>query len=114
MENNINIAISAKDYENPQLLIILNKFNDCSIYLNIINVTENTLEVAEYIENQYLLNIINIFLAEAKKDEYNLKDSDFNEFYKSIIKTIFHYIILYCFNGNLIYDEITLKSLSES
>lgn len=113
MENYINISISAKDSENPQILIILNKFNDNSIFLNIISATENPLKVAEYIENNYLLAFINIFLAEAKKDEYNLKDSGYSEFYINLINTIFHYVISEYFNANLIYDEIKLINLKE-
>lgn len=113
MKNSINIVISAKDSENPQILIILDKHSDNLIFLKLINVTKKTLEVAECIENQYLLNIINAFLVEAKNDEYNLKDSDFNEFYISIIKTIFHYIFSVYFNGTLKYNEITLINIDE-
>ena len=113
MKNCINISISAKDSENPQILIIINKFSDSSIFLNIISATENPLKVAEYIENNYLLDFINIFLAEAKKDEYNLKDTDFNEFYRNLINTIFHYIFSVYFNGTLHYDEIKLINLKE-
>ena len=113
MKNYINISISAKDCENPRLLIILNKFNDDSIYLKLFNVTKNKLIIAEEIRNQHLLNIINAFLAEAKEDEYNIKDSDFSELYLNFVNLIFYYIISAFFNASLQYEEIELINLKE-
>ena len=109
MKNYINISISAKDYENGDLLIILNKFNNGSIYLTLFNQDLNKLVDDKEIKNQHLLNIINAFLAEAKEDEYNLKDSGYSEFYRNFVNSIFCYISsAYC-SISWRYDEITLK-----
>lgn len=113
MKNSLSITISAKDYENPELLIILDKHSDNLVFLKLINVTKKKLEVAESIENQYLLNIINAFLAEAKLDKYDLKDSDFNELYINFINIIFHYIISVYLHFSVKYNEITLINIDE-
>lgn len=70
MKNYINIAISAKDIQNPRLLINLNIFNDSSIYLHIINISENTKIYADEIKDLTLARLINVFLAEAKESNY--------------------------------------------
>ena len=113
MKNYINISISAKDYENPNLLINLNKFNDGSIYLNLFDVDLNKLVEAKEIKNQNLLNLINIFLAEAKENEYNINDSDYTEFYLNFVNLIFYYISSAYFNASLCYEEIELINLKE-
>lgn len=113
MKNFINIAISAKDSENPQILIILDKSSDNSVFLKLINVTKKTLEVAEYIRNQHLLNIIDAFLAEAKKDEYNLNNSDFSELYINFTNIIFYYIFSEYFKFSVKYNEIKLINIDE-
>lgn len=113
MKNYINIAISAKGSEYPQILIILDKYNDNSVFLKLTNVTEKRLEIAEYIENQHLLNIIDAFLAEAKKDEYNLNDSDYSELYINFTNIIFYYIFSAYFNFSVKYDEIKLININE-
>ena len=57
MKNFINIVISAKDCDNGEFLIILDKFNDDLIYLNFINKLENESMFVGEIKNQHLLNI---------------------------------------------------------
>ena len=58
MKNYINISISAKDCENQHLLIILNKFNDDSIYLTLFGLNLDKLVSNKEIKNQHLLNIL--------------------------------------------------------
>ena len=109
MTNFTNISISAKDCENGEFLIILDKFKDNLIYLDFIDALENRLIYVGEIKNQPLLDSINAFLAEAKEDEYNLKDSGYNEFYRNFVNSIFCYISsAYC-SISWRYDEITLK-----
>ena len=113
MKNYINIAIFGKDYENPGLLINLDKFNDNLIYLNLFDVNLNKVVEAKEIKNQHLLNIINAFLAEAKEDEYNIKNSDYTELYLNFVNLIFYYISSSYFNASLRYEEIELINLKE-
>ena len=113
MKNYINISISAKDCDNDQLLLIINKFSDNSVYLKLFNITENKLVDATEIENQRILNIINAFLAEAKEDEYDLENSEYGELYFNFVNLIFHYISSAYFHATLCYEEIKLINLKE-
>ena len=92
MANFTNISISAKDCENGEFLIILDKFKDNLIYLDFIDALENRLIYVGEIKNQPLLDFINAFLAEAKEDEYNLNNSDYTELYLNFVNLIFYYI----------------------
>ena len=109
MANFTNISISAKDCENGEFLIILDKFKDNLIYLDFIDALENRLIYVGEIKNQPLLDFINAFLAEAKEDEYNLKDSGYSEFYINFVNSIFCYISSAYYSFSWRYDEITLK-----
>ena len=113
MQNYTNISISAEDNKNPRLLVIINKFSDNSVFLKIFNLTENRLEIIEYIEHKHILNIIDAFLAEAKIHKYNLKDSDYSQLFPDFVKIIFNYIMAYYFNGYFNYNEIKLINLKE-
>ena len=114
MKNFINIVIFAKDCENGEFHIILDKFNDNLIYLNFINKLENRSIYVGEIKNQHLLNIINAFLAEAKEDEYNLKNSDYTELYLNFVNLIFYYIFSAYFNASLLFEEIELIYVKEN
>lgn len=113
MENYMNISISAKDNENPRLLIILDIFIDGSIYLRLLNMHENKLVVNKEIKNQNLLNIIKAFLADARFDIYDLKDSDYCELYVKYVELIAYWIISDYFKASLLYNEIKLINFKE-
>lgn len=111
MKNYINIAISAKDTENPRLLINLNIFNDSSIYLHFINIAENKKIYADEIKDLTLSRLINILLAEAKESHYLL--DEYNQFYINLVNTIFYYINSMFISDSCIYNEISLINLKE-
>ena len=113
MKHCINIIISAKDYQNYNLLIVINKFSDSSMFLNIVNEDENKLITAEEIKNKHLLNIINAFLADAKNNQYDLKNSDYSELFIKYVELITYFIISSCFNASLLYEDITLIDIKE-
>ena len=113
MKKIINVAISAKDYENPELLIIINAFSENYINLIVFNRSENKTIKSEFIKNQNLLNIISAFLADAKHDYYLLKNSDYSELFIQYVELIAYFIISDCFNASLLYNEITLESIKE-
>ena len=113
MTNFTNISISAKDYENPSLLIMLDIFRDNSIYLRVVDMGENTLAVNKYIKNQHLLNIINAFLAAAKRDKYDFEETDYGELYIKYVELIAYFIISDYFEASLFYTEIKLIDLKE-
>ena len=113
MENYMNISISAKDSENPRLLIILDIFRDGSIYLRLLNMHENKLVVNKEIKNQNLLNIIKAFLADARFDMYDLKDSDYCELYVKYVELIAYWIISDYHKASLLYNEIKLINFKE-
>ena len=113
MKHCANIVISAKDCQNYNLLIIINKFNDSSMFLNIFNEDENKLITAEEIKNKCLLTTINAFLADAKNDEFELEDSDYSELYIKYVEFITYFIISEQFSASVIYDDITLIDIKE-
>lgn len=113
MKHCTNIIISAKDFQNYNLLIIINKFNDSSMFLNIFNEDENKLITAEEIKNQYLLTTINAFLADAKFSQYDLKNSDYSELFIKYVEFITYYIISTQFGASLLYEDIKLIDIKE-
>lgn len=121
MANFTNILISAKDYENYSFLANISVYKKSCI-LNIFFEDEEMQSETYKIKNQHFLNIINAFLAEAKKDGYNLKESDFRENYKdsdycelyeNYIKLILYSVVSYIFGASLLYNEIKLINLRE-
>lgn len=113
MQNYTNISISAKANEDSHLLVIINKFSDNSVFLKLFNLTENRLEIVEYIEYKHILNVIDAFLAEVKLSKYNIDDNIYGEFYKDFVNIIFNYIMAYYFNGYFNYNEIKLINLKD-
>lgn len=113
MENYMNISITAKDYENGELLIILDIFRDNSMYLKVLDKFKNKLVVDKQIKNQRLLNIINAFLADARFDMYDLKDSDYCELYVKYVELIAYWIISDYHKASLLYNEIKLINFKE-
>lgn len=113
MKHCTNIIISAKDSQNYNLLIIINKFSDSSMFLNIFNEDKNILITAEEIKNQCLLTTINSFLANAKNNYYDLKNSDYSELFIKYVEFITYFIISEQFNASLLYEDISLIDINE-